>query len=346
MKRKVFIISACLMLAVSAAQSEQLPEPHAARAVGMAELEQVIGGVSTDMQWPAGEPWGQSYDNLRFQVGITNGFGTPNATIITFADNSKVGYERVSTVGPGNTGTLHRRFDWTFPGQKDLNLQYVYDGQYYDALGEPTLANQYLLSGVKVHQVKFWNASSPSMSTSVPAQVGRGLVDNYAAAIPTRNTNVDGIYAENCSVGNKTQWRYAGTGTATLSDACIDMNASGSGYSDCLDEFNANYAADTDTVHVVWVKSNASAGHAGVHWQPPGGSYMITMREDWESNSDVDALLAHELGHIYIGGHTNASENCNLARTDRNVMCSNVGRVMNATQCTLAEASSLYQDHN
>jgi len=345
MNINIFMIAAGLMFVASNAQSEPPPTNGQPRTLGSAELARVTGGVATDIQWPGGHPWGQSYDNLRFKVGVTNGFGTPSATISTYADNTKLGLQTVATNGTGNTGLIHRRFDWTFPGQKDFKLKFFYDGQYYTTAGEPTLPNQYLLGGVKVHKVKFWNASSPSMSTSVPSSVARPLVDNYAAAIPDRNTNVDGIYAENCSVGNKTQWRYAGTGTATLSDACIDMNGSGSSYSDCVGEFFDNYSNDPANVHVVWVKSNANAGHAGVHWSV-NGEYMITMREDWEAHPDVDALLAHELGHIYIGGHTNGSEDCTLPRANRNLMCSNVGRVMNSTQCAAAESSNLYQDHN
>jgi len=326
-------------------QSEPTVDTNTAQELSATELENVIGGVATDVQWPASAPWGQSYDNLRFQIGVTNHFGTPSASIAAYADNSKVGFEVVSTPGANHTGTLHRRFDWKFPGAKDLNLKYVYEGEYYDTLDESTLADQYLLSDVKVHTVKFWNASSPSMSTNVPGSISKPLLDNLAAAIPTRTTNVDGIYAENCPVGTKTQWRYAGIGTATLSDDCIDMFASGSSYNECVDEFDDNYATDPANVHVVWVKSNANSGHAGVHYQL-NGDYMITLREDWANNPDLDALLAHELGHIYAGGHTNDTEDCTLPRTNRNMMCSNVGRVMTATQCTTARNSNLYQDRN
>jgi len=185
------------------------------------------------------------------------------------------------------------------------------------------------------------------MSTSVSSAISKALVDNLASAIPTRTTNVDGIFAENCPTLTKTQWRFAGVGTMQISDACMDMVASGSTNAGCINEFYSNYQNDPANVHVVYIKRNQISGWAGAHMKS-GDSYSITIRDDWESSADLDALLAHELGHTYVGGHTNddAGSNCGGPRANRNLMCSNVGRIMNATQCNAAESSNRYEDRN
>ncbi len=306
-------------------------------------LESIVGGVSADVQWPTQGPWYQSYDNLRFDVDIENHFGTPSITMLTYADNSKVGYGTVSTPGPAHLGTYHQRSEWPFPGQKDLQIKYVHDGKTYSADGDASLPDQYLHPSVKVHTIKFWNATSPTMSTFVSSAVSKGLVDNLAAAIPTRNTNMDGIFAENCPTLTKTQWRFAGVGTMQISDDCMDMVASGRSNNSCRNEFYDNYKNDSANVHVVYIKRNQSNGWAGAHLKS-GNSYSITIREDWENNSDLDALLAHEVGHTYVGGHTTGT--CGNSRTNRNLMCSNVGRIMNNTQCDAAKNSGRYQDRN
>lgn len=318
-----------------------------ARAIHGPELETIVGGVSTEVLWPTQANWSQSYDNLRFQIAVENHFGEPSASLIAGADGTKVGNAIVATPAPGHTGTWHARMMWPFPGKKQLQLHYVHEGETYATWGEPTLDAQGLLPDVKVHTIKFWNAVSPSMSTSVSTAISRQLVDDLNAALPTRMTNVDGIYAENCGVGTKTQWRFAGVDTMNISDACMDMVASGTTNASCINEFYNHYSGDPDNVHVVYIKSNQGTGWAGAHLIS-GAAYSITIREDWENNGDLDALLAHELGHTYVGGHTNDQPgvDCSLSRANRNLMCSNVGRVMNATQCTNAENSNRYQDRN
>lgn len=312
-----------------------------------AELNSVVGGVSADVQWPGGGPWYQSYDNLRFDVDIENHFGTSSITMLTYANNTKVGYGTVSTPAPNHLGSYHQRYDWPFPGQHDLQIKYVHEGEIYDAAGDSSLPGQSLHPDVKVHTIKFWNATSPSMSTSISPSISRGLVDSLAAAIPNRMTNVDGIFAENCATLTKTQWRFAGVGTMEISDDCMDMVASGRSNNSCRGEFYSNYDDDPANVHVVFIKRNQGNGWAGAHLIS-GNSYSITIRDDWENHADLDALLAHELGHTYIGGHTNEdpSANCGGPRADRNVMCSNVGRIMSAAQCNAAESSNRYQDRN
>lgn len=307
----------------------------------------IVGGVSANVQWPAGHPWGQSYDNLRFDIEIDNAFGTPSASVQAYADATKVGYATVSTPGPSHNGRWHARMDWPVPGQKDLQITYVHDGKTYNAEGSSLLPDQYLLPDVKVHTVKFWNATSPSMSTNVSSSISRALVDNHNAAIPDRDTNIDGIFAENCPVSTKTQWRFAGVGTMQISDDCMDMVASGRSNASCRSEFYANYSGDPANVHVVYIKRNQINGWAGAH-SKSGSTYSITIRDDWAGNGDLDALLAHELGHTYVGGHVNdtALDNCGNSRTNRNLMCSNVGRIMVGSQCTTARNSSRYQDRN
>lgn len=318
-----------------------------ARAIDGAELEAVVGGVSTDVLWPPQANWSQSYDNLRFQIAVENHFGESSASLIAGADGTKVGSAVVATPAPNHTGSWHARMMWPFPGSKQLQLLYVHDGETFATEGEPTLDGQALLPDVKVHTIKFWNAVSPSMSTSVSTNISKALVDNLNAAIPTRMTNVDGIYAESCDVGTKTQWRFVSAGTLNISDACMDMVASGSTNSSCINEFYNNYDDDPANVHVVYIKRNQINGWAGAH-SKSGAAYSITIRDDWEGNLNLDALLAHELGHTYIGGHTDElpGVDCSLPRADRNVMCSNVGRVMSSTQCTAAKNSNRYQDRN
>jgi hypothetical protein len=320
---------------------------EAARAIDGPELASVVGGVSTEVLWPAQANWSQSYDNLRFQIAVENHYGEPTSSLIAGADGSKVGYATVATPAPNHTGSWHARMMWPFPGKKQLQLLYVHDGQTFDTEGQPTLNDQGLLPDVKVHTVKFWNAVSPSMSTSVSTAISQGLVDDLNAAIPTRMTSVDGIYAESCGVSTKTQWRFVSAGTMNISDDCMDMVASGSTYSSCLNEFYSKYSNDPGNVHVVYIKRNQSSGAAGAHFKS-GSAYSITIRDDWENNADLDALLAHELGHTYVGGHTDGQPgiDCSLPRADRNLMCPTVGRVMNATQCTAAENSNRYQDKN
>ncbi|MEL7372092.1 MAG: hypothetical protein AAFN74_24415, partial [Myxococcota bacterium] len=127
----------------------------------------------------------------------------------------------------------------------------------------------------------------------------------------------------------------------------MDMVASGSTNAGCINEFYSNYQNDPANVHVVYIKRNQISGWAGAHMKS-GDSYSITIRDDWENSADLDALLAHELGHTYVGGHTNddAGSNCGGSRANRNLMCSNVGRIMNATQCNAAESSNRYEDRN
>jgi hypothetical protein len=318
-----------------------------ARAIDGPELASVVGGVSTDVLWPTQANWSQSYDNLRFQIAVENHYGEPTSSLIAGADGSKVGYATVATPAPNHTGSWHTRMMWPFPGKKQLQLLYVHDGQTFEAYGEPTLNDQGLLPNVKVHTVKFWNAVSPSMSTNVSTAISQGLVDNLNAAIPTRMTNVDGIYAESCDVSTKTQWRFVSAGTMNISDRCMDMVASGSTNASCVNELYSKYSNDPGNVHVVYIKRNEINGWAGAHFKS-GAAYSITIRDDWENNADLDALLAHELGHTHMGGHTNGLPgiDCNLPRADRNLMCSNVGRIMNATQCATAEASNRYPDKN
>jgi hypothetical protein len=318
-----------------------------ARAIDGPELEAVVGGVSTDVLWPTQANWSQSYDNLRFQIAVENHFGEPTSTLIAGADGTKAGYATVSTPAPDHTGSWHARMMWPFPGKKQLQLLYVHEGETFATYGESTLDDQGLLPDVKVHTVKFWNAVSPSMSTSVSTDISKGLVDNLNATIPTRMTNVDGIYAENCAVATKTQWRFVSAGTMNISDECMDMVASGSTNGSCINEFYDNYDDDPGNVHVVYIKRNQNNGWAGAHVKN-GAAYSITIRDDWEGNANLDALLAHELGHTYVGGHTNDQPgvDCSLPVADRNLMCSNVGRVMNSTQCTTAETSNRYQDQN
>lgn len=336
-----------LAVALGAATACEAPD-EATDVIDPAELATVVGGVSTQVVWPPSPDWNQSYDNLRFQIAVQNHFGTNSASLIAGANGTKVGQAIVATPGPGHTGTWHARMDWPFPGKKQLQLRYVNpQGQTFSTYDQPTLDGQALHGGVKVHTVKFWNAVSPSMSTYVSPAISKALVDNLNAAIPTRTTNVDGIYAESCGTWTKTQWRFAGVDTLTISDTCMDMVANGGTYAGCLNEFNNSYSADTDNVHVVYIKTNQSNGAAGAHWRS-GSAYSITIRDDWEGNADLDALLAHELGHTYVGGHTNgqAGANCGGTRVNRNLMCDNVGRVMNATQCSAAVTSNRYTDRN
>jgi hypothetical protein len=125
----------------------------------------------------------------------------------------------------------------------------------------------------------------------------------------------------------------------------MDMVAGGVTNSSCMDEFYDYYDTDPASVHVVYIKRNQSNGWAGAHVKS-GATYSITIRDDWEGSADLDALLAHELGHTYVGGHTNDTSDCTVPRVNRNLMCSNVGRVMNAAQCASAAASNRYQDRN
>lgn len=336
----------------STATTRASSTPSTARAVDGPEAEAVIGGVGTRVVWPASANWQQSYDNLRFEIAVTNTFGTPTATLLAGADGTKVGYATVATNGTdsnGNkTGTWHSRMDWPFPGNKQLQLKYVHNNQTFDTVVQPTLDGQGLLPTVKVHTVKFWNAVSPTMSTSVDPTISKGIIDNLNAGIPTRLTNVDGIYAENCGTGTKTQWRFAGVGTLDISDACMDMQTSGRSNTSCISEFFDDYDDDSANVHVVFIKRNQQSGWSGAHLRNGDGSYSITIRDDWETNGDLDALFAHEVGHTYVGGHTDGTPgiDCTLPRAQRNLMCPNVGRVMNATQCTAAVNSNRYTDRN
>jgi len=310
-----------------------------------AEMRTVTGGVQADVQWPTSNSWAQSYDNLRFDIAVTNGFGTSSANLLMYADSSKIATQTVSTPASGFTGRWHQRVSWPLNGAYDLQIKYVdpNNGSFVNALGTSSRLDQRLLSTIKVHKLQFWNTRSPSKQTNVSAALLSNLVDGTDPAIPDRNTNLDGIFAHSCPSSTKTQWRYFSTIVASVSDACIDMVASGRSNSSCRDEFYQLYDDAPDRVHVVFVKSNERADWAGAHVRV-GNSYAITVREDWATNPDLDALLAHALGHNYIGD--DVTSNCSGPRATRNVMCQGLGRVMTSEQCEAARTSTLYPDAN
>lgn len=320
-------------------------------------MAQLRGGVEANVTFPSQGNWYQSFDNLRFSANVTNAYGTPTASLLIAADNSKVGSATVSTPSPNFTGTLNTRTIWPFPGKFDMQIQYVDpDGNAIAATGDSLRLDQYLHPDVKVHTIKFWNSTDPSGSvTSIWSTALMAIVDRITAAIPDSTSNtIDGIYAASCPTTTKTQWRYAGLGTinfqANCSNIALTQQSTGSCLPQvCINEVWNRIGNDPANVHVV-VVDNIGCGWAGLHGVDPQGRYMILVEDDAFANEEfITALLAHELGHTYVGGHSDNTpgSNCtNGSRMNRNVMCSNVGRLMTATQCESARTSTRYQDRN
>jgi hypothetical protein len=317
-------------------------------------MESIKGGVQADVVWPPGAPWGQSYDNLRFQANVISAFGQASTSLFVFADETKVASPIVSTPAPGFSGQMHTRTRWPFPGQRTMSIRFVDSGgNLVNAAGNSTLAAQYLLDTVKVHTIKFWNSSDPSgASTNLWEGALRAVVDRLEPAIPNSSSNtIDGLYASSCPVSTKTQWRYAGLGNINFTNTCSNialLQSPGACIPQvCLDEVWNAIQNDPNNVHVVIV-DNIGCGWAGLHWSS-NGKYMILVEDNSFSNEEfATALLGHELGHTYVGGHVNsAADACgDPTRFTRNMMCSNTGRLMTATQCENARVSNRYVDRN
>jgi hypothetical protein len=206
---------------------------------------------------------------------------------------------------------------------------------------------------VKVHTIKFWNSTDPSGSnTSLWGSALAAVVDRLTPPIPDSASNtIDGIYASSCPVSTKTQWRYAGLGrinfTANCSNIALLQGPGACLPQVCLDQVWNAIQGDPNNVHVVIV-DNIGCGWAGLHWTS-GGKYMIMVEDNSFSNEEfATALLGHELGHTYAGGHVGADAgSCgDPTRFTRNLMCSNVGRLMTATQCENARTSNRYVNRN
>jgi hypothetical protein len=235
-----------------------------------------------------------------------------------------------------------------------LSIRFVDSGgNLVNAAGNSTLASQYLLDTVKVHTIKFWNSSDPSgASTNMWEGALRAVVDRLDPAIPNSASNtIDGLYASSCPVSTKTQWRYAGLGNINFTNNCSNialLQQSGDCTPDvCRDEIWNRIQNDPNNVHVVIV-DNIGCGWAGLHSRADG-KYMILVEDNSFSNEEfATALLGHELGHTYVGGHVDSpADACSdPTRFTRNMMCSNTGRLMTATQCDNARLSSRYVDRN
>lgn len=352
----LWLTSICLLLlALLPAVNPPIDKPFSLTAARMA---QVRGGVEANVTFPTQGNWYQSFDNLRFAANIKNAYGLDTTSILIAADNIKAGSAIVSTPAPNFTGTLNARTNWPFPGKFDMQIQFVTpEGDVLAAGGDSLRLDQYLHPDVKVHTIKFWNSSDPSgASTSIWATPIQAIVDRLQAVIPNSTSNtIDGLYAASCPTTTKTQWRYAGLGSISFAANCsnisLEQTSSGSCTpSTCLNEIWNKISGDPANVHVVIV-DNIGCGWAGLHTKS-GDKYMILIEDDAFSNEEfVTALLGHELGHTYVGGHYDSTPGANckdpgVTRFDRNMMCSNVGRLMTSTQCESARTSDSYPDRN
>jgi len=172
------------------------------------QMQEVEGGLVATVTWPTGANWSQSYDNLAFDVELINTLQTPSVHPMLYADETKVGYASVATPAPDYEGQFARRTMWPYPGYRDLEIRYPYNGQIWTA---GALNNQRLLPDVKVHELRFWNLSdadgdSVSVTDSPINQVVDRLND-YGYSVG--DNSVDAVYGQ-CPNNGQAQFRKIG----------------------------------------------------------------------------------------------------------------------------------------
>lgn len=351
------------------------------RAVAGAGTEQArsfkVGCVYADVVWPPEDSWSQSYDNLAFAVDVTNHSGSESLFLLSYADETLVGADFVATPAPGHAGQSRARTLWPFPGPSDFRIRYWTADGPIDAVGDPTRADQRLLGSVKVHNLRFWNLSDAVGTVAVPAIQVQPVVDRLNDYVYNAVTDdsVDAVYGQ-CPSATHTQFRYTGIGNMAINvtPSCVDMttwtgnaNTCAARYQACINAIFAQVLAADPTleqIHVVFVDNYGSnlcgnnvstgthrlvANYNAADPDPANHGYMILIEDGVPANPDALArLLAHEVGHTYLGGHTNNNNPCPPPTTTRNVMCSNTGRLINATQCQSAASNTnlRYQDQN
>ncbi len=334
-----------------------------------------VGCVEANIVWPPAGGWTQSYDNLAFGVDVINHAGSESVTILTFADALLVGAQTISTPAPQLQGELRARTLWPFPGTFDVSIRYFTPDGPVDAVGDSILPDQGLFGGVKVHNLQFWNLTDPFATVDVPVGEVRRVVDRVNDYVYSHlnDDSIDAIYGQ-CPTSSHSQFRFAGLGDMTINANCVDMttwtgsaNNCGAMYQTCINAIFAQVlAADANLtqLHIVFVDNYGStlcsnAGSSGTHRlitnyngsdpDPANHGYMILIEDQVTANADFMArLLAHEVGHTYLGGHTNNNNTCPGTPPTRNLMCRNTGRLINSTQCQSAAANTnlRYQDQN
>lgn len=328
-----------------------------------------------NIAWPPAGSWNQSYDNLAFDVDITNYPGSNWLPLLLYADAQLVGMQIIATPAPQHVGQFRARTLWPFPGPRDLTLRVLTPEGPVDMVGNSTLPDQGLLPDVKVHNLQFWNLTDPFATVAVPAGQVRPVVDRVNDYLYSHlnDDSIDAIFGQ-CPTDTHTQFRYAGLDNMTINANCVDMttwsgnsNNCGTLYQTCINAiFGQVIAADPtlELIHIVFVDNYGSnlcsnAGSGGTHRlvtdydgsdpDPANHGYMILIEDQFPSNPDAFArLLAHEVGHTYLGGHTNNGDPCPGNPLSRNLRCSNTGRLINAGQCQNAANNTnlRYQDQN
>lgn len=336
-----------------------------------------VGCVVARIDWPPSDGWMQSYDNLAFDVDVINLTGAETLVAVLEADGAIAGAAVIDTPEPDFVGSFTQRTAWPFPGTSDLTVRYLTTDGLVDAVGDAELEDQGLITTVKVHNVRFWNLSDAVATTAVPVAALQASVDRLNDYVYTTfDDSIDAIYGQ-CPTETHTQFRFAGLGAMTLNvtPSCVDMttwNASQSGtcgarYQACINAIFAQAIAadpDLDALHIGLVDNYGSSfcgnnGSGGAHRlvtgydgsdpDPANHGYMILLEDQSAANPDFLArLLAHEIGHTYLGGHTNMNVSCPGSPNSRNLMCSNTGRLINAGQCTTAmnNTNLRYRDQN
>lgn len=355
-----------VLVAASCVSQEGEPSPRALRAD---EMEQIRGGISADISFPASNST-QTYDNLRFTASIGGASG--DATIAVFAGATKAGAQVVTV-----PAIWDGRTNWPMPGGKTAQFKFASGGDFFDAEGDSTRTNVGLHSSINVYGIRARNLSAGVNSTSVSDAFMRDRVDAVGAATPTKTSNtIDGIFGD-CGGSSKTQWRLVDTTTIAASAACSDLGAVAAGCGapfscslenwaqcpalvNCLNTYYFPEAASSNDVYVFHVDS-VMCGVLGVNiqFQPPGQNMrtMVLMSAGLAGNpANYTGTLAHELGHEFSFGHCNDgnpattkcdASDCAVSGAARNLMCSSgQGRTVNADQCTGYTAGLRWTDRN
>ncbi|MDD9944166.1 MAG: hypothetical protein OXU20_24190 [Myxococcales bacterium] len=343
------------------------------------QMQEIEGGLVATVAWPASANASQSYDNLAFNVELVNTLQTPTVHPMLYADETKVGHASVATPAPDYEGQLARRTMWPYPGYRDLEVRYGYAGQIWTA---GVLNNQRLLPNVKVHELRFWNLSdadgdSVSVANAPINQVVDRLND-YVYGVG--DNSVDAIYGQ-CPNNGQAQFRKIGNiQPMFVNGDCVDTSDWNTSHPElppdsicavfresCTNKiFDQVLDADPNLqrLHIVFVEelNCGTTQWGGAHLlgddysanstDPEDKPYMIAIEASNTANLDgLTRLLAHEIGHTYLGGHVNddSPELCSTgSSTTNNVMCRGTGRQLLASQCQNAADNDdiRYRDHN
>jgi hypothetical protein len=289
-------------------------------------------GISVDFTYPAANNTYQTYDNLLFEGDVASVLTEEPTYISIWADGTKVGSETYDFDAIGEIQQFSQRVNWPFPGNRDAQFRFYYDGQYYEADGDSLRTDMRLHASVKLRSIHFWNVHHFGTNPTVSSGFHAARVDAATTSRSKTSSNIDGVFGQ-CGGTDRTQFRGDGTTTLTPSynppgaydcsdlgplvddlcpaDICATNNYSGcTPLLNCLAEFAAA-AIDRDdstgyiAAHVFNVETTL-CGELGrsVSFDDNNGvtrSFAILDAGLAGDADDYTKVLAHELMHDVVG---------------------------------------------